>query len=104
MEGAIVVRLDGRLDAITTPLLERGLEKVHKEGGKRVLLDCTSLVYLSSAGLRLLLAFFKRLKREGGFFALFGLADEVKEVVEVAGFHQILPIFVSEQQALSHMP
>ena len=55
------VALDGRLDTVTAPELESFLAK-NFDGVGALTIDCEKLVYISSAGLRVLLAAHKRMK------------------------------------------
>ena len=53
-----------------------------------VVLDCTNMTYINSAGLRAILMFARRSAEHGGRFALFGLAEPVQRTFEVVGFDQ----------------
>lgn len=97
------IRLNGRLDAATSPLLERQIALLLEENQKKILIDFSSVDYLSSAGLRLLLSTTKRLKGKGGKLALFGMMEEVLEIVKMAGFERILRHFATEEQALQDL-
>src|SRR5438552_2921162 len=87
---AIILRLDGRLDAATTPILERKIHTLIVEKHYYLLLDFLHIDYLSSAGMRLLLAVSKNLKSKKGGLALFSIDDEVIEIIKLAGFEKIL--------------
>ena len=65
-----------------------------------VLLDCTGMTYINSAGLREILMFARRSAENGGRFALFGLAVPVRRTFEVVGFDQMLEIYESVDEAL----
>jgi anti-anti-sigma factor len=96
-----IVRLDGKLDAVTSPLLEKKLhEELPKKGKVLLAMDFSRVDYLSSAGMRLLLALVKRIKSEGGKVVFFGFLDEVMEIVRLAGFERLLAIYPGEAQAL----
>lgn len=100
IENRLVLRIDGRLDAASAPLLEKKIEHLIKEEKHHLALDFTRVDYLSSAGLRVLLAETKKLKAHKGALVLFSLSDEVMEVIKMAGFQKILHIFSSEKEAL----
>lgn len=102
IDQKMVLRLDGRLDAATTPVLEKKIEVLIQENRKLVLLDFLRVDYLSSAGMRLLLSVAKKLKANEGGLILFALSEEVMEIVKLAGFERILVIVDSEQEALQH--
>ena len=82
------INLDGRLDTITAPEFEDFL-KLNLIGVKSVTLNCEKLVYISSAGLRVLLALNKKMKNS---LKLVNVQELVMEVLEVTGFVNILEI------------
>jgi anti-sigma B factor antagonist/stage II sporulation protein AA (anti-sigma F factor antagonist) len=100
IDRKVVLRLDGRLDAATTPILERKLTTLIDEHHNHLLLDFTDIDYLSSAGMRLLLTISKKVKAKKGVLVLFAIGEEVLEIIKLAGFEKILLIFDTEQEAL----
>lgn len=102
VDGKVVIRCEGRLDAISSPQLETALNKIVDEKRNKILIDFNKVDYLSSAGMRLLLSMTKRLKLAGGNLALFSLHDDVIEIIRMAGFEHILNIFSDEKHALSN--
>lgn len=82
------IALDGRLDTITAPELESFLN-ANYEGVNALSIDCEKLVYVSSAGLRVLLAAQKKTK---GSMKLTNVCELVMEVFEMTGFADILVI------------
>lgn len=97
-----IVSLAGSLDSATAPQAQRDLDAV-VAGAKKVLLDFSSLDYISSAGLRVLLGVAKQLRSKGGSLRMFGLNQSVKEVFEISGFATILAVSPSESEALAAM-
>lgn len=98
--GKCVLRLEGRIDAVTSPSLEKEIAHLFEGGHKHMLLDCLKVDYLSSAGMRLLLSSTKKFKGAKGHFALCNLEDEVMEIIKVAGFERVLEIYSSEADGL----
>ena len=87
-EGILNVSLAGRLDTTTAPELESFFgENLGKTTSLTI--DCTELAYVSSAGLRVLLAAQKRMK---GAMKLQNVCELVMEVFEMTGFTDILVI------------
>ena len=83
--------LKGRLDTNTSPEFDKVIknEKITED---LVILDFKDLEYISSAGLRILLATKKALDAEGKKFEIHNINDVVKEVFNVTGFSNILTI------------
>ena len=84
----LVVCVDGRLDTNTAPELDAFLKEMCT-GVDFLTLDCEKLIYISSAGLRILLTSHKRMK---GSMKLVNVNELVMEVFEMTGFADILVI------------
>jgi len=100
-KNTVVVSVTGRLDAVTSPDFEKELTGLIAQGETLFVLDFGKLDYISSAGLRSVLATTKRLKEKQGKLFLATLKDVVKEVFEISGFSAIIPIYESPDLALS---
>lgn len=100
IEHRVILRIDGRLDAASAPILERKINSLIDEDHYHLILDFTRVDYLSSAGMRVLLSATKKLKSKKGALILFSLVDDVSEVIKMAGFDKILHICSSEKEAL----
>lgn len=98
-EGVKILRIDGRLDAASTPILEKKLAE-HIEDAGKIALDFSRVDYLSSAGMRLLLSVTKKMKARKGQIVFFSLGEDVMEIIKMAGFERILPIYSKETDAL----
>jgi anti-sigma B factor antagonist len=99
-DTAAVLSLTGRVDAITAGDLEGALNGHIEQGNRKIILDCSGLVYISSGGLRVLLATAKKLHNDGDRFVLCGLSVEVQKVMHLAGFMAIFSICATASEAL----
>ena len=88
--GNAVFALEGRLDTVTAPELEKEL-KGALDGVTSLTLDFGKLEYISSAGLRVLLAAQKLMAKQGSM-KLTGVNDTIMEIFDVTGFTYILTI------------
>ena len=86
----MTLALEGRLDTTTSPELEKEL-KASLDGVESLILDFTKLDYISSAGLRVLLAAHKQMSMKGGL-KVKNVNEIVREVFDVTGFADILTI------------
>jgi len=100
VDDKIVLHIDGRLDAPSTPILEKKLNALIDEGKLDLLLDFSKVEYLSSAGMRLLLSASKKIKSKNGKIVIFSIHDDVMDIIKLAGFDKILNICRTEQEAL----
>ena len=98
--GVLVVKVTGRMDAVTAPDFEKKCIKWIDEGEKVFILDFKGLEYISSAGLRSILAAGKKLKAQNGKLLFCNMNGMVKGVFDISGFASIFPIFDTLEQAL----
>ena len=90
-EGTVLtIKIDGRLDTTTAPQLDAVLDEA-LPGMTDVTLDCASMAYISSAGLRVLLKAQKVMNRQGSM-KLIHVNKEVAEVFDITGFSDILTV------------
>ena len=91
LEGTkLEISLEGRLDTTTAPSLEAELKK-SLNGITELVFDFANLEYISSAGLRILLASEKVMNKQGSM-AIKNVNEVINEVFEVTGFSGILTI------------
>lgn len=90
-EEKLILRIEGRLDTATSPQLEQELGE-GLDGVRELVLDFTPLRYISSAGLRVLLAAHKKMEKQEGRLVIRGANEGVREVFIVTGFMDILHV------------
>ena len=86
-----VVKVTGRVDSATAPELEQALLGLLDAERSQIVLDLQDADYMSSAGLRVLVAMHKATKKNGGGLCLAQPSDRVREVLDLAG---LTPVFV----------
>ena len=89
-DNKAVFTLGGRLDTVTAPELEKALND-SPNGITDLTLDCENLEYISSAGLRVLLAAHQKMRSKGEM-KLINVNEIVQEVLEVTGLAEILTV------------
>ncbi len=89
-DGKLVLTLSGRLDTMTAPQLEQDVNE-NVEGISELVFDLGELEYISSAGLRVLLASQKIMNKQGNMIVR-NVSESVNEIFEVTGFCDILSI------------
>lgn len=90
-DGKLIVALEGRLDTVTAPQLEEVIAAELTPDIAEIILDLTKLEYLSSAGLRVILATHKRMAKDGGL-VIRHANEMIMEVFDITGFTDILTI------------
>lgn len=86
----LLIKLEGRLDTTTAPDLQDTLDNNTGEC-KKLIFDFENLAYISSAGLRVLLAAQKTMNKQGEMKILH-VNETIAEIFEVTGFSDILTI------------
>ncbi len=86
----LTIALEGRLDTMTSPQLEEKLN-ASLDGVTELVLDLEKLEYMSSAGLRVLLAAQKQMNKQGSM-KVTHVNQIISEIFEVTGFSEILTI------------
>ncbi|MFD2247369.1 STAS domain-containing protein [Pontibacter ruber] len=98
-EEGIVLQFEGELDASSCILADQALEEAIALTTKSLLLDCTRLHYISSAGLGVLLAAFQACSLKSMDFILFGMTPKIKNVFEILGLERIIKTAGSLEEA-----
>jgi anti-anti-sigma factor len=97
---ALVLRVAGRLDGVTSPDFEKTCLQYLNSENRRMVMDFEGVEYISSAGLRAILMAGKKVRAGGGVFGLSGLRGTVKDTLEMAGFCDLFPVHDSIEAAL----
>ena len=87
----LTVHIKGDLNVKTSPILEEELTK-SVSGVKKLVLDFAGVEYISSSGLRVLLAMEKNMRRQQGSMIIRHVNPAVKEIIQLAGFLQLMHI------------
>ena len=85
-DGNLVAIFEGRLDTAAAVKTEQDLKPLYDCTGHDIVFDCTNLEYISSSGLRLLLAVLKNAKPKGSHGFITNVSDDIKTVFAMTGF------------------
>ncbi len=89
--GTTVVSLPIELDGKTVPDVQRQILDAATPGGKMIF-DCASLTYMSTAGFKFLLVIHRSVVGSGGKVVLAGLSENIKDGLEVTGLLDLFPL------------
>ena len=87
----LTVKPTGRLDTATSPILEKEMQP-HLDGIDHVIMDFADLEYISSGGLRMLLALEQVLEDRDGKLDVLHANDYIIEVFELVGFMDVVNV------------
>jgi anti-sigma B factor antagonist len=97
--GADVVVLIGEIDASSSIELDLAIAKSVGEGFSQILIDCSALEYISSAGLGVFMSYIEEFKDKKIKMVLFGMNEKVANTFEILGLHELLMIAKDKVQA-----
>jgi anti-anti-sigma factor len=100
-DDVVILTVEGRLDQMGAPAIEKTGLTLIQGGVRRILLDMTGVEYISSAGLRTLLVMAKMMKGAQGRLLLCCLTPLVREVMEISGFDKVLTCVENRETALT---
>ena len=95
-----ILSVNGFLDAHTAPRFEKSIQEEVDAGRSRMIVDCSGLTYISSAGLGVFMSFVEDLREKGGDIKICGLADTVYQVFDILGFPALFDIVPDRQTAI----
>jgi anti-sigma B factor antagonist len=98
-EGAEVLALIGEIDASSSIELDLAIAKSVGEGFHKILIDCSSLEYISSAGLGVFMSYIEEFKDKNIRMVLFGMNEKVANTFEILGLNELLKIGKDKVQA-----
>lgn len=91
-EKKALVSFAGELDTAAVKNLNTALEPLLADAGKEITLDFNGLEYISSAGMRVLLALNKSAVEKGGKVIIIGMKEDIKQIFQLTGFDNIFEI------------
>jgi anti-anti-sigma factor len=93
------IAVSGRIDALSAPDIQRLFDGLVLSGEQVLLVDMTSVNYVSSAGLRVFLSIQKQLKKVGGEIIFFGMNAQVFEIYKMSGLTTVFRIAARKDEA-----
>lgn len=100
IDGIAVVQPEGFVNAHTVRQFEGALEDLVQAGRVTILLDCTHLNYISSAGLGAIMGLIEPIRDQKGDILLCSLQRNVRSIFDTLGFTQLYRVFNSREEAL----
>jgi anti-anti-sigma factor len=99
----LVLEPEGRVDSTTAPVLGERLTAAVGAPGARVVLDFRSVEYISSAGFRVLLLAAKRAETGASRLVLCGISGKVRQLFDIAGFLDLLPLYGARDESVASL-
>ena len=88
----VIITLKGRLDTMTAPQFDDEVKSIDFDEVETVTLNLKDLEYISSSGLRVILALYKNLKSKGGNLKIVNVSNTIMELFSMTGMADYLDI------------
>jgi anti-sigma B factor antagonist len=99
--GCYVIGIEGDLDASSCIVLDKAIAEAVSQNEQKILVDCSRLNYISSAGLGVFMSYLQDFENNKISLILFNLSDKVKNVFQILGLDELIKIVNSKEDALS---
>jgi anti-sigma B factor antagonist len=97
------ISIDGELDASSSILLDNTLTEAFAKKENKILVDCSRLNYISSAGLGVFMSYLQDFENNGVSIALYNVSDKVKNVFTILGLDNLIKIVADKEEAIGLM-
>jgi len=87
-----IVSIKGFVDAHTAPQFEEAVQEEIDNGRFRLVVECSEMTYISSAGLGVFMGFVEEARENEGDIKIVGVTDKVRQVFDLLGFGAIFQI------------
>ena len=98
--GAVIVTTPRRFDVDSAPLVESGLKPFLADKSVELIFDFSKTEYISSAGMRVILAASRQVRSGGGTVHLAALGRQAEYIFEISGFKKMFPVHENRKKAL----
>ncbi len=98
-EGADIITPIGEIDASSSIELDLTIAKSVGEGFTKIMVDCSALEYISSAGLGVFMSYIDEFKDKNLKMVLFGMSEKVANTFEILGLYDLLVIVKDKVEA-----
>ncbi len=101
-QGLSVVKLEGRVDSETAPQLEAALTALLDANCKKIVINLKDVEFMSSAGLRAMVAAYQAAQNAGGSVRLAAVPESILSIMYTVGLNQMLLSYPSDQEAVAN--
>jgi anti-sigma B factor antagonist len=102
-QGTLVIAVGGEADMTTAVKFNESFFSAARSGVRRVVADLTDVSFIDTTMLNALVVGHRRMVRDHGHFAVVCSGPRVQRILEITGLGQILQVFSTRADALSHV-
>jgi anti-sigma B factor antagonist len=99
-DDVYIIEISGRMDSISSKEIEANLNDMIEHNRDKIIIDLGAVEYISSVGLRVLLAALKKEKERDGSIKLASLQPFVRDIFKMTGFDRIFSISSDQEEAI----
>ncbi len=103
IDGILVVKLEGELDAFTVQQVKEQLSTFIKKGYKKIVVNLSQVRYINSTSIGVLVSRLRDIKKRQEELVLAELSDRVNRILTLVGGKQLFQIFNTEQEAIASL-
>ncbi|HWX24468.1 MAG TPA: STAS domain-containing protein [Vicinamibacteria bacterium] len=100
LEDVTLLYPKGFINAHTVRIFESEIQKALLNKRFKIVINCTGLAYIASAGLGAIMGAIEEIRSNGGDLRLANLNETVQNIFEILGFNHLYRIFPSEMEAI----
>ncbi len=97
----LLITVQGEADASSSIYLDNSIKEAIEGKNQQILVDCTNLNYISSAGLGVFMSHIAEFDEQEITFIIFGLSEKVLNVFNILGLDQLLTIKTTKEEAIA---
>ena len=98
-ENYHVMAIEGDLDASSCIMLDKAISEAVEKNEKKIIIDCSRLSYISSAGLGVFMSYIQDFENNNISLVLFQVSEKVKNVFEILGLDELINIVNTKEEA-----
>jgi stage II sporulation protein AA (anti-sigma F factor antagonist) len=101
INDTILVKLKGDLDHHSAEEIRKETdEQIKKHNPKKLIFDFSSVTFMDSSGIGVVMGRYKQIKESGGDIALIGINNRIDKLIAVSGLLKIIPVFNTLDEAM----
>lgn len=97
-DDILIINIDGDVDASSSIFVDKAIGGAIEKGFKKILIDCSNLIYISSAGLGVFMSYIEEFEAKNVQLVIYGLSEKVHNVFQILGLDQLLKIADTKEQ------
>lgn len=98
-DGADIISVVGEIDASSSIELDLAIARSVGEGFRKILVDCSALEYISSAGLGVFMSYIEELREKNIPMVIYGMKEKVANTFHILGLADLLQITQTREEA-----